>query len=306
MTGRGVSDDDMPIFPWSSRGDVPPVGDPAFDALLAGHLRPGDTAEGLRPVAEAIAALNAAPVTSELAAEASARAVFRAAGQPGQPVRSRRRRRPLLTALRSARLAVAAAAAVTLGGTAAAAYAGALPAPAQKFAHDIIGAPAHRGGHAARSPASVVPGATDHGGSGLCTAACARTARPGTAPAATPSGPASAHPAGQAHGHSKGSPHPTGGPSGDSKGNSGGQPNGGSGGQSNGNSGGQPNGGSGGQSNGGSPGHARGKSSAPRVDQPVTGPTGGPPGQIVGQPPGHSAAEPATQPDVTTTAIPNH
>jgi hypothetical protein len=64
MTGGGVPDDDMPIFPWSSRGEVPPVGDPAFDALLAGNLLPEDTAEGLRPVAEAIAALNAAPVAS--------------------------------------------------------------------------------------------------------------------------------------------------------------------------------------------------------------------------------------------------
>ncbi len=144
MTGGGVSDNDMPIFPWSSRGDVPPVGDPAFDALLAGNLRPEDTADGLGPVAEAIAALNAAPVTSELAAEASARAMFSAAGRSGAPVRSRRRRRPLVTALLSARLAVAAGAAATVGGAAAAAYAGALPAAAQRHRarrHRRTGAP---------------------------------------------------------------------------------------------------------------------------------------------------------------------
>ena len=139
MSGGGVSDDDMPIFLWSSRGDVPPVGDPAFDALLTGNLPPEDTADGLRPVAEAIAALNAVPATSELAAEASALTVFRAAGGSGASARPRRRRRPLLTSLLSAKLA--AALAVALGGTAAAAYAGALPAPAQKLAHAAFGAP---------------------------------------------------------------------------------------------------------------------------------------------------------------------
>jgi hypothetical protein len=218
MTGGGVSDNDMPIFPWSSPGDVPPVGDPAFDALLAGHLRAEDTAEGLRPAAEAIAALNAAAAGSELAAEASARAVFRAAGQPGQPVRSRRSsrgRRPLVTALRSARLAVAAAAAVTLGGTAAAAYAGALPAAAQKVAHDILGAPAHRGAYPARPSAPV-----------------ARTAHSGIAPAVTSpdhsTGQPSSHPTVEPPGHSAGKPsthrtgkpstHPTSGPPGHSTG----------------------------------------------------------------------------------------
>jgi len=50
----------MPIFPWPARGDVPPAGDPTYDALLTGSLLPEDAAEGLRPVAEAFAALNAA------------------------------------------------------------------------------------------------------------------------------------------------------------------------------------------------------------------------------------------------------
>jgi hypothetical protein len=52
------------------------VGVPAFDALSAGNVLPGDTAQGWRPVAKGIAALNAAPVTSELAAEAGALTVF--------------------------------------------------------------------------------------------------------------------------------------------------------------------------------------------------------------------------------------
>jgi hypothetical protein len=52
------------------------VEDPACDALFAGNVLPEDTSAGWRSVAEAIAALNAAPVTSELAAEAGALTVF--------------------------------------------------------------------------------------------------------------------------------------------------------------------------------------------------------------------------------------
>lgn len=52
------------------------MGDPAFDALFAGNVLPEDTSAGWRPVAEAIAALNAPPVTSELVAEAGALMVF--------------------------------------------------------------------------------------------------------------------------------------------------------------------------------------------------------------------------------------
>jgi hypothetical protein len=174
MSGGGVSDDDMPIFLWSSRGVVPPVGDPAFDALLTGNLPPEDTADGLRPVAEAIAALNAVPVTSELAAEAGALTVFRAAGGSGASVRPRRRRRLLLTSLLSAKLA-AAAVAVTLSGAAAAAYTGALPAPAQKLAHAALGAPA---AHSTARPTAqptrpatpVGPDPTGSAAYGLCTA----------------------------------------------------------------------------------------------------------------------------------------
>lgn len=227
MSGGGVSDDDMPIFLWSSRGDVPPVGDPAFDALLTGNLPPEDTADGLRPVAEAIAALNAVPVTSELAAEASALTVFRAAGGSGASVRPRRRRHPLLTSLLSAKLA-AAAVAVTLSGAAAAAYTGALPAPAQKFAHAALGAPAaHPTAQPTRSATPEGPAATSSAAFGLCTAYahleahgtaaqkavafrnlataaggaanvtafCAKTAHPGTTPSARPSAHRTGEPA---------------------------------------------------------------------------------------------------------------
>lgn len=254
MTGGGVSDGDMPIFPWSARGDVPPVGDPAFDALLAGNLLSEDTAGGLRLVAEVIAALNAPPVTSELAAEASALRAFRAAGRSGEPARSGLRRHPVLISLLSARLAAAAAAAaaVALGGAAAAAYVGALPAPAQKLAHDIIGAPsAHPTAQPTPSATGVGPDATGPAAFGLCTAFahlkahgsaaeqavafrnlataaggaakvtafCAKVAHPGTTPSAEPTthptGKPSALPSQVPTGRPSGKPttHPTGKPS---------------------------------------------------------------------------------------------
>ena len=77
----------------------------------------------------------------------------------------------MLTSLLSAKLAAAAAAAaVTLGGAAAAAYTGKLPAPAQKFAHDTIGAPKTPGArpaHSATPQPTVLPGDSAYG---LCTA----------------------------------------------------------------------------------------------------------------------------------------
>ena len=235
----------MPIFSWPARGDVPPAGDPAFDALLAGNLLPGDAADGLRPVAEAIAALNAAPTASELAAEASVLAVFRGVvGMSAEPTPSRRRRHPLLTSLLSAKLAAAAAAAaVTAGGVAATAYAGALPAPMQKLAHDTLGAPsAQPSAQPTHSATPVGPDATGHAAYGLCTAYahlkadgsarqkavafrnlataaggaanvtayCAAVAHPGT----TPSGKPTSHPTGKPTSHPTGKPtsHPTGKP----------------------------------------------------------------------------------------------
>jgi len=235
----------MPIFPWSARGDVPPVGDPAFDALLAGNLLPEDAADGLRPVAEAIAALNGAPATTELAAEASVLAMFRdVVGISAEPARSRRRRHPLLTSLLSAKLAAAVtAAAVVGGGAAAAAYAGVLPASMQKLAHDTFGAPsAHPNGQPAHPAAPVGPDATGRAAHGLCTAyahlkadgsarqkavafrnlaAAAGGAANVTAycaavdhPRPTPSGKPTSHPSGEPTSHPSGKPtsHPSGKP----------------------------------------------------------------------------------------------
>ena len=143
MTGGGAYDGDMPTFPRTTQGEIPPVGDPAYDALLARTLAPDDAPTGLRPVAEGFAALYETPVNVTPAAESNALASFRGAiGRPAEPARPPRRRRPVLASLLSAKLAAAAAAAaVALGGAAAAAYTGRLPAPAQKFAHDTIGAP---------------------------------------------------------------------------------------------------------------------------------------------------------------------
>lgn len=242
MTGPGVSDDDMPIFPWPAREGIPPVGDAAFDALLTGKVPPQDAPEGLRPVAEAIAALHVAPTRSELAAEASARAVFRGAvGRSAGPVRPPHRSRPVLTSLLSAKLAAAASvAAVALGGTAAAAFTGTLPAPVQKLAHTTIGAPS---AHHSAPATPVGPQPAGNAGSGLCTAwahvkahgtatqkavafrnlaaaaggpanvkaFCASVAHPG----ATPSGQPASHPTGKPTAHPTGKPTglPTGKPS---------------------------------------------------------------------------------------------
>jgi hypothetical protein len=172
MTGGGAYDGDMPAFPSPAHGEIPPVGDPAYDALLARTLPPEHAPAGLGPVAGAFAALRTATVHSGMTAEANALAAFRSAvGRPAEPARPRRRRHPMLTSLLSAKLAAAAAAAaVTLGGAAAAAYTGKLPAPAQKFAHDTIGAPKTPGtqpAHSATPQPTVLPG---HSAYGLCTA----------------------------------------------------------------------------------------------------------------------------------------
>lgn len=75
------------------------------------------------------------------------------------------RRDPMVLSLTGARIGVAAAGAVLLGlgGLSAAAYSGALPAPAQNVAHEAIGAPAaegkaHRAKHAASGVRVGAPG----------------------------------------------------------------------------------------------------------------------------------------------------
>jgi hypothetical protein len=156
----------MPNFPWPGRRDVSAISDASLSALLAGAELPAGSPPGLRPVAEALAALTAAPAGDELTGEAEALAVFRDRLGVPSPTRRPRRRPALLAPLLSARAAAAAAvAALGIGGFATAAFAGALPAPAQQFAHHTIGAPAAHASQPtsthASQPTSTHPSATD-------------------------------------------------------------------------------------------------------------------------------------------------
>src|SRR5690349_23793600 len=197
MSGWDVSDADMANIPGSPRADVPELPDGALDALLTGDLVTDEACAGLQPAAALLAALTAAPQDGELAGHARVLAEFRRRG--GMPVharRSARRRRRSLTSLTAKAAAAAAVAATALGGVAAAAYTGALPAPAQQFAHGMIGAPSpqpshrpgtpqpsHRPGTPQATPArtdAVGPDATGPAAFGLCTAYAHATAH-GTA-----------------------------------------------------------------------------------------------------------------------------
>jgi hypothetical protein len=142
MTDPGVPHDDMLSSPWPSRMDIPEIGDAALDALLAQDQGPGETAAPLRPVADVLAALRAAPSPGELTGLDPVLAEFRGTGgTPGGFHRSRPRRPARLRTLLSVKVAGAVAAAV-LGGSVAAAYAGVLPAGLQAIAHHSIAAPA--------------------------------------------------------------------------------------------------------------------------------------------------------------------
>ena len=167
----------MPNLWWPSSQDAPEMGDASLAALLAGTEPAEGLAPGLQPLADALAALTARAARDELAGEAAALAEFHSrVGVPSPVHRSRRRRHPLLTSLLSARAAAAAAAAaLSLGGLATAAFAGALPAPAQQFAHHTFGAPAARatqttGTHPSASATPAGPDATGPAAFGLCTA----------------------------------------------------------------------------------------------------------------------------------------
>ena len=129
----------MPNIPQSPLQDGSAVTDADLAALLAGER---DAAPWLQPVADVLAALSAEPSPGELAGEARALAEFRQrAGAPVPRHRARRGAAGLTSRLSAKAAAGATAAAVLLGGAATAAYAGVLPAPIQRFAHDIIGAP---------------------------------------------------------------------------------------------------------------------------------------------------------------------
>ncbi len=96
-------------------------------------------------VAEMLAELAGPAEPGELAGEAAARFSFASSASPvrASPASRPAWQRPWLSAPRAGVAAGLVAAAVGLGGGAAAAYAGALPGPIQDFAHHMIGAPPH-------------------------------------------------------------------------------------------------------------------------------------------------------------------
>jgi hypothetical protein len=190
MSGCGGSGGEMPEFPFPRRGGDRPIPGVVLDRLLD-----GDFAEHPTPAVTVLAALlaaAAAPASGrELAGQKAAVAAFVRERDAGGHRHSAARRRSMLATLLGTKLAAAAAAgAVGFGGLAAAAYAGALPAPIQDFAHQTVGAPAastDHSGAASQGPAHengsageqatagqsgqpVGPDATGPSKHGLCTA----------------------------------------------------------------------------------------------------------------------------------------
>jgi hypothetical protein len=172
MTDHGVSDSDMHDFPGQIGPEVQ-----VLDALLSRNCRPEEAPAGLRPVAEALLALQAPADQRELAGWEQVLIAYRAvAGGPGTSGRPRSRRPRLIAAPLGARVASAAGVAViaVLSGGIAAAYTGSLPVALQKIAHDTIAAPGVRESRAASAPGRpghpVGPSATGSAAFGLCNA----------------------------------------------------------------------------------------------------------------------------------------
>jgi hypothetical protein len=161
MSGPDASSGEMHgfLFPGTE------LDEPLLDIILNGQSLPPDAPEQVRALAEMLAALSSPAGPGELAGKEEARSAFARAIPPAgvSPVaRPARRSQSLLTVPRSTRLAAAlVAAAVGLGGTAAA-YAGVLPSPIQDLAHHTIHAPAARpDGHPEPEPAK--PGKVNPG-----------------------------------------------------------------------------------------------------------------------------------------------
>jgi hypothetical protein len=156
MSEPDASSGEMRGFPFPGRPGRE-LDESLLDAFLDGQSLPPDAPEELRAVAEMLADAAGPAEPAELAGEAAARSAFARLASPAgvsPPARSARRKRSRLTVPRSSRIAAAlVAAAIGLGGTAAA-YAGALPSPVQDFANRMIGAPpAHRISHPTPQPA---------------------------------------------------------------------------------------------------------------------------------------------------------
>ena len=152
MTGPDASSGEMPRVQMPGR-----VGrdqdDLLLDMILDRRPLPPDAPPGMHALASKLVGLAAMPGAGALPGEAAALAAFIRSGSPastltlaGVPRRVRRRGR--VRAGRARLAAAVAVVAVGLSGTAAAAYAGVLPAPVQEFAHRTIGAPAaHTAAH---------------------------------------------------------------------------------------------------------------------------------------------------------------
>jgi hypothetical protein len=150
----------MRSFPQPQRQDGPAITDADLVALLAGTL---DVPPGLRPVADILAALTAAPAAGELAGESRAMTEFRRRARAPANRRHARPRTARLTSGIGAKLGAAAAGvAVVFGGAATAAFADKLPAPIQSFAHETIGAPTPHVRHGRPAHLRPAPGAPAH------------------------------------------------------------------------------------------------------------------------------------------------
>jgi hypothetical protein len=192
VTGRDVPDGDMPNLPWPKHRDEPVTGDPSLADLLAWAEFTPSSAPEMRPVGEVLAALTAGPADDELAGEAAALAAYRNRGDAPRPATRahRRTRRPLL----SFPSALAAAVVISFSAFAAAAYTQVLPAPVQRLAHVIIGAPGAGGGGPAGGPSPAGsgtsgPDATGPGGAGgMPTGKAQPSPRPHASGQSTPQG----------------------------------------------------------------------------------------------------------------------
>jgi hypothetical protein len=149
--------------------------------MLSGQQIPENASGELRAVNDLLAVLRALPVEPvERSGQARAFDAYRETFARSRPSRQRRRRRPtMLGSLLGAKIGAAlAAGGISLGGVAAAAYTGVLPAGLQEVAHNAVGAPAAGHGKPAdhgkaaesTKKAAVGPDATGHAAFGLCTA----------------------------------------------------------------------------------------------------------------------------------------
>jgi hypothetical protein len=137
----------MPRGPASELDDSD-LSDSVLDMLLTGQPLPADAPRQARMTADALASLGDPQRPGALAGEAAARSAFArtaaapATHSPATRLTGRRAQSRRFLRVRPRLAAVLAAVAISLGGTAAAAYAGVLPAPIQDFAHLTVGAPA--------------------------------------------------------------------------------------------------------------------------------------------------------------------